>query len=112
MNEASNTCTFCSDVSPEAKSTFASFDILVDVTDHTGTLRSCYLSDTVAEETLGCTVRGAWAAPAELSCGAWWELQISENALCVRVTKRAWRDGHTELFDKEGSRCQQELCSE
>uniref|UniRef100_A0A8C3NB17 MEIOB-like N-terminal domain-containing protein n=1 Tax=Geospiza parvula TaxID=87175 RepID=A0A8C3NB17_GEOPR len=56
VNEASNTCTFCTDVSPEAKSTFASFDILVDVTDHTGTLRSCYLADCVAEDTLGCTV--------------------------------------------------------
>ncbi|XP_023792751.1 meiosis-specific with OB domain-containing protein isoform X2 [Cyanistes caeruleus] len=67
VNEASNTCTFCSDVSPEAKSTFASFDILVDVTDHTGTLRSCYLSDCVAEESLGCTVRGDWAVPPELS---------------------------------------------
>uniref|UniRef100_A0A8C3NVN2 Meiosis specific with OB-fold n=1 Tax=Cyanoderma ruficeps TaxID=181631 RepID=A0A8C3NVN2_9PASS len=54
--ESSNTCTFCSDVPPEARATFASFDILVDVTDHTGTLHSCYLSDCVAEETLGCTV--------------------------------------------------------
>lgn len=57
VSEVSNTCTFCTDVSPEAKSTFVSFDILVDVTDHTGTLQSCYLSDCVAEETLGCTVR-------------------------------------------------------
>uniref|UniRef100_A0A8B9MW30 Meiosis specific with OB-fold n=1 Tax=Accipiter nisus TaxID=211598 RepID=A0A8B9MW30_9AVES len=56
MNEMSNTCTFCSDVSSYSKSTFSSFDILVDLTDHTGTLYSCYLSDCVAEETLGCTV--------------------------------------------------------
>ena len=32
------------------------FDLLVDVTDHTGTLQSCYLSSTAAEKTLGCTV--------------------------------------------------------
>uniref|UniRef100_A0A8B9S4D4 Meiosis specific with OB-fold n=1 Tax=Apteryx owenii TaxID=8824 RepID=A0A8B9S4D4_APTOW len=37
-------------------STFTSFDILVDLSDHTGTLSSCYLSDCVAEETLGCTL--------------------------------------------------------
>lgn len=56
MNEMSNTCTFCGDISSDSKSTFVSFDILVDLTDHTGTLYSCYLSDCVAEETLGCTV--------------------------------------------------------
>uniref|UniRef100_A0A673WNP7 Meiosis specific with OB-fold n=1 Tax=Salmo trutta TaxID=8032 RepID=A0A673WNP7_SALTR len=30
------------------------FDLLVDVTDHTGTLQSCSLNGTVAEKTLGC----------------------------------------------------------
>uniref|UniRef100_A0A8C6JX09 MEIOB-like N-terminal domain-containing protein n=1 Tax=Melopsittacus undulatus TaxID=13146 RepID=A0A8C6JX09_MELUD len=58
VNEMSNTCTFCSDISSDLKSVFASFEILIDVTDHTGTLYSCYLSDCVAEETLGCTVSG------------------------------------------------------
>ena len=32
------------------------FDILMDISDHTGTLQSCFLSATVAEKTLGCTV--------------------------------------------------------
>ncbi|MBN3303903.1 MEIOB protein, partial [Amia calva] len=32
------------------------FDLLVDLTDHTGTLQSCNLSGTAAEKTLGCTV--------------------------------------------------------
>lgn len=79
VNEMTNTCTFCSDVSPEAKSTFASFDILVDVTDHTGTLSSCYLSDCVAEETLGCTVRG------ELGTSELTELSLepAENYKCL-----------------------------
>ncbi|XP_046888445.1 meiosis-specific with OB domain-containing protein [Hypomesus transpacificus] len=31
------------------------FDLLVDVTDHTGTLQSCYLNSSAAEKTLGCT---------------------------------------------------------
>ncbi|XP_060746534.1 meiosis-specific with OB domain-containing protein isoform X2 [Tachysurus vachellii] len=33
----------------------AAFDLLVDVSDHTGTLQGCNLSGTVAEKTLGCT---------------------------------------------------------
>ncbi|MCI4384206.1 hypothetical protein PGIGA_G00036190 [Pangasianodon gigas] len=33
----------------------AAFDLLVDISDHTGTLQSCNLSGTVAEKTLGCT---------------------------------------------------------
>lgn len=61
VNETSNTCNFCGDITPDSKSTFVSFDILVDLTDHTGTLYSCYLSDCIAEETLGCTVsRNKW----------------------------------------------------
>ncbi|KAL4624547.1 meiosis-specific with OB domain-containing protein [Arapaima gigas] len=32
------------------------FDLLVDITDHTGTLKSCSLSGPAAEKTLGCTV--------------------------------------------------------
>lgn len=34
----------------------ATFDLLVDISDHTGTLQGCNLSGTVAEKTLGCTV--------------------------------------------------------
>ncbi|KAK0151356.1 Meiosis-specific with OB domain-containing protein [Merluccius polli] len=32
------------------------FDLLVDVTDHTGTLKACTLRSPVAEKTLGCTI--------------------------------------------------------
>lgn len=35
----------------------AVIDLLVDISDHTGTLQGCNLSGTVAETTLGCTVR-------------------------------------------------------
>lgn len=34
----------------------AGFDLLVDFTDHTGTLQACSLRSPVAEKTLGCTV--------------------------------------------------------
>uniref|UniRef100_A0A8C1JI32 Meiosis-specific with OB domain-containing protein-like n=1 Tax=Cyprinus carpio TaxID=7962 RepID=A0A8C1JI32_CYPCA len=33
---------------------FTSFELLVDISDHTGTLHSCNLAGTVAEKTLGC----------------------------------------------------------
>lgn len=32
------------------------FDLLVDLTDHTGTLHACTLRSPVAEKALGCTV--------------------------------------------------------
>uniref|UniRef100_A0A3P8RVW5 Meiosis specific with OB-fold n=1 Tax=Amphiprion percula TaxID=161767 RepID=A0A3P8RVW5_AMPPE len=37
-------------------STTTGFDLLVDLSDHTGTLQACYLRSPVAEKTLGCTV--------------------------------------------------------
>ncbi|XP_060795697.1 meiosis-specific with OB domain-containing protein isoform X2 [Neoarius graeffei] len=39
----------------EAGEVTAAFDLLVDISDHTGTLQGCNLSGTVAEKTLGCT---------------------------------------------------------
>lgn len=59
VNETSNICTFCSDSPSDANSVFTSFDVLVDLTDHTGTLYSCNLSDSIAEETLDCTVNNS-----------------------------------------------------
>ena len=56
VNEASSTCTTCNKDSSGFKSVFLSFDMLIDLTDHTGTLHSCSLTGSVAEETLGCTV--------------------------------------------------------
>ncbi|XP_060262251.1 meiosis-specific with OB domain-containing protein isoform X4 [Ovis aries] len=55
VNEASSTCTTCNKDSSGFKSVFLSFDMLIDLTDHTGTLHSCSLTGSVAEETLGCT---------------------------------------------------------
>ncbi|KAM7371060.1 hypothetical protein PAMP_010558 [Pampus punctatissimus] len=37
-------------------STIIGFDLLVDFTDHTGTLHACTLRSPVAENTLGCTI--------------------------------------------------------
>ncbi|XP_053813322.1 meiosis-specific with OB domain-containing protein isoform X3 [Vidua chalybeata] len=94
VNEVSNTCTFCSDVPPEARSTFASFDILVDVTDHTGTLHSCYLSDCVAEETLGCTVHEFLMLEEDQKTALKWQLLLERSKIYFKVTSSPnWRTG-------------------
>lgn len=41
----------------QAFSAITGFDLLVDLTDHTGTLQSCSLRSPAAEKFLGCTVR-------------------------------------------------------
>ncbi|MEE6497921.1 hypothetical protein FKM82_002927 [Ascaphus truei] len=58
ITDPSDVCTytFCDEMSTEPKSVVTSFDLIVDLTDHTGTLMSCNLSGSVAEETLSCTV--------------------------------------------------------
>lgn len=43
----------------QALSASVSFDLLVDFTDHSGTLQACSLRGSVAEQTLGCTVSTA-----------------------------------------------------
>ncbi|KFP71233.1 Meiosis-specific with OB domain-containing protein, partial [Acanthisitta chloris] len=94
VNELSNTCTFCTDVSPEAKTTFASFDILVDLTDHTGTLHFCYLSDCVAEETLGCTVHEFLTLAEEQKTALKWQLLLERSKIYFKVTlSPSWRTG-------------------
>nr|XP_020025010.1 meiosis-specific with OB domain-containing protein isoform X2 [Castor canadensis] len=55
VNEVSNTCVTCNKNYSGFKPTFLSFDMLVDLTDHTGTLHSCSLTGSIAEDTLGCT---------------------------------------------------------
>uniref|UniRef100_W5MCJ8 Meiosis specific with OB-fold n=1 Tax=Lepisosteus oculatus TaxID=7918 RepID=W5MCJ8_LEPOC len=56
INEETQSCSSitCSE-SGNPTEAIASFDLLVDLTDHTGTLKSCNLSGTAAEKTLGCT---------------------------------------------------------
>ncbi|KAG8506410.1 Meiosis-specific with OB domain-containing protein [Galemys pyrenaicus] len=55
LHEGLGTCSACSKDSREPTPVFLSFDMLVALTDHTGTLQSCSLAGSVAEETLGCT---------------------------------------------------------
>uniref|UniRef100_A0A3Q2ZZD6 Meiosis specific with OB-fold n=2 Tax=Kryptolebias marmoratus TaxID=37003 RepID=A0A3Q2ZZD6_KRYMA len=57
VTEALQSCTnpLCSGRG-QALSAAAAFDLLVDLTDHTGTLQACSLRGVAAEQTLGCTV--------------------------------------------------------
>ncbi|KFV08140.1 Meiosis-specific with OB domain-containing protein, partial [Tauraco erythrolophus] len=92
VNETSNTCTFCRDISSDSKSTFASFDTLVDLTDHTGTLRSCYLSDCVAEDTLGCTVHEFLRLSENKRTALKWQLLLERSKIYFKVTSPpSWR---------------------
>ncbi|XP_072205010.1 meiosis-specific with OB domain-containing protein [Excalfactoria chinensis] len=94
MNETSNMCTFCGDISSDSKSTFVSFDILVDLTDHTGTLYSCYLSDCVAEETLGCTVQEFLTLAEDKRTALKWQLLLERSKIYFKVTLSPnWRTG-------------------
>nr|XP_055032137.1 meiosis-specific with OB domain-containing protein isoform X3 [Misgurnus anguillicaudatus] len=56
INEESQTCSnaACPSQGQQTRIT-SSFHLLVDISDHTGTLKSCNLAGTVAEKTLGCT---------------------------------------------------------
>uniref|UniRef100_A0A8V0ZEM8 Meiosis specific with OB-fold n=1 Tax=Gallus gallus TaxID=9031 RepID=A0A8V0ZEM8_CHICK len=94
VNEMSNTCTFCGDISSDSKSTFVSFDILVDLTDHTGTLYSCYLSDCVAEETLGCTVQEFLTLAEDKRTALKWQLLLERSKIYFKITLSPnWRSG-------------------
>eukprot|EP00076_Gallus_gallus_P045452 XP_025010990.1 meiosis-specific with OB domain-containing protein isoform X2 [Gallus gallus] len=94
VNEMSNTCTFCGDISSDSKSTFVSFDILVDLTDHTGTLYSCYLSDCIAEETLGCTVQEFLTLAEDKRTALKWQLLLERSKIYFKITLSPnWRSG-------------------
>ncbi len=57
VNEENQTCSndACPNQVHQLQAT-EGFDLLVDISDHTGTVQSCNLAGTVAEKTLGCKV--------------------------------------------------------
>ncbi|XP_033023229.1 meiosis-specific with OB domain-containing protein isoform X1 [Lacerta agilis] len=87
VNERTNSCSFCSSFvsSSDATLLFASFDVLVDLTDHTGTLHSCNLSDTVAEETLGCTVQEFQTLTEAQKTALKWHLLLERSKIYFKV---------------------------
>ncbi|XP_030707637.1 meiosis-specific with OB domain-containing protein isoform X2 [Globicephala melas] len=84
VNEASSTCTTCNKDSSEFKSVFRSFHMLIDLTDHTGTLHSCSLTGSVAEETLGFTVNEFLAMTDEQKTALKWQFLLERSKIYVK----------------------------
>ncbi|XP_044903626.1 meiosis-specific with OB domain-containing protein isoform X3 [Felis catus] len=84
MKEASGTCLTCHRDSLELKSVFLSFHLLIDVTDHTGTLHACSLTGGVAEETLGCTVNEFLTMTDEQKTALKWQFLLERSKLYLK----------------------------
>ncbi|KAM5332316.1 meiosis-specific with OB domain-containing protein isoform 2-T2 [Glossophaga mutica] len=84
IHEASSVCTACNKDSSEFKSVFLSFNMLIDLTDHTGTLHSCSLTGSVAEETLGCTVNEFLAMTDEQKTALKWQFLLERSKIYVK----------------------------
>ncbi|KAL8175007.1 UNVERIFIED_CONTAM: hypothetical protein K2H54_008952, partial [Gekko kuhli] len=86
VNETTNECSFCSGSSSSSDTpAFPSFDLLIDLTDHTGTLPSCKLSDTVAEESLGCTVQEFLALTEAQKTALKWQLLLERSKIYFKA---------------------------
>nr|XP_056722506.1 meiosis-specific with OB domain-containing protein [Euleptes europaea] len=87
VNETTSGCSLCSSF-PSSLDTpaFPSFALRVDVTDHTGTLPSCSLSDTVAEETLGCMAQEFLALTEAQKTALKWQLLLERSKMYFKVT--------------------------
>lgn len=85
VNEASNTCTICDKDSSRLQSFFLGFDVLVDLTDHTGTLHSCSLTGSIAEETLGCTINEFLAMTSEQKTKLKWQFLLERSKIYVKL---------------------------
>ncbi|XP_039102774.1 meiosis-specific with OB domain-containing protein isoform X4 [Hyaena hyaena] len=84
MKEAAGTCITCNRDSLEFKSVFLSFHLLIDVTDHTGTLHSCSLTGGVAEETLGCTVNEFLTMTDAQKTALKWQLLLERSKIYLK----------------------------
>ncbi|XP_030858519.2 meiosis-specific with OB domain-containing protein isoform X1 [Gorilla gorilla gorilla] len=84
VNEASNMCTTCNKNSLDFKSVFLSFHVLIDLTDHTGTLHSCSLTGSVAEETLGCMVNEFLAMTDEQKTALKWQFLLERSKIYLK----------------------------
>ncbi|XP_059011373.1 meiosis-specific with OB domain-containing protein isoform X1 [Mustela lutreola] len=84
INEVSSTCTACNKNSLEFRSVFLSFHLLIDLTDHTGTLQACSLTGRVAEETLGCTVNEFLAMTDEQKTALKWQFLLERSKIYLK----------------------------
>ncbi|KAM6155248.1 meiosis-specific with OB domain-containing protein [Rhynchocyon petersi] len=84
VNELLSACATCNLNASEFPAIFPSFDMLVDLTDHTGTLHSCNISGTVAEEMLGCTVNEFLAMTSEQKTALKWQFLLERSKIHVK----------------------------
>ncbi|XP_045849256.1 meiosis-specific with OB domain-containing protein isoform X4 [Meles meles] len=84
VNEASSSCTACNKNSLEFRSVSLSFHLLIDLTDHTGTLQACSLTGQVAEETLGCTVNEFLAMTDEQKTALKWQFLLERSKIYLK----------------------------
>ncbi|KAJ6659710.1 hypothetical protein lerEdw1_018424 [Lerista edwardsae] len=87
VNDTTQTCSLCSSFpsSSDTPAVFPSFDLLVDLTDHSGTLHACNLSGTVAEETLGCKVQEFVALTEVQKTALKWHLLLERSKIYFKV---------------------------
>ncbi|XP_072273596.1 meiosis-specific with OB domain-containing protein [Pyxicephalus adspersus] len=76
---------FCNEMSLDPKSALPSLDLLMDISDHTGTL-SCNLSDKVAEDTLSCTVDGFFNLTEDQKTSLKWNFVLERFKIYVKVS--------------------------
>ncbi|XP_064789146.1 meiosis-specific with OB domain-containing protein-like [Oncorhynchus masou masou] len=62
------------------------FDLLVDVTDHTGTLQSCSLNGTVAEKTLGCNPEEFVSLTEDERTAMKWKILLERCKVYIKIT--------------------------
>uniref|UniRef100_A0A3Q1FCK1 Meiosis specific with OB-fold n=1 Tax=Acanthochromis polyacanthus TaxID=80966 RepID=A0A3Q1FCK1_9TELE len=65
------------------------FDLLVDLSDHTGTLQACHLRSPMAEKTLGCTVKEFTSLTDDKRTKMKWRLLLERCKIYVKVVPSA-----------------------
>uniref|UniRef100_A0A3Q1F7M8 Meiosis specific with OB-fold n=1 Tax=Acanthochromis polyacanthus TaxID=80966 RepID=A0A3Q1F7M8_9TELE len=65
------------------------FDLLVDLSDHTGTLQACHLRSPMAEKTLGCTIEEFTSLTDDKRTKMKWRLLLERCKIYVKVVPSA-----------------------
>ncbi|KAF1374120.1 hypothetical protein PFLUV_G00245960 [Perca fluviatilis] len=69
----------------QALASSTGFDLLVDITDHTGTLYSCALKSPVAEQTLGCTTEEFTSSTDDERTAMKWKFLLERCKIHVKI---------------------------
>ncbi|XP_004706203.2 meiosis-specific with OB domain-containing protein [Echinops telfairi] len=85
VNDETKACSTCNKDSLAFPSACPSLDLLVDLTDHTGTLHSCSLAGSTAEETLGCTVNEFLVMTAEHKTALKWQFLLERSKIYFKL---------------------------